>query len=56
MKRYYSKVLMTKFSCERIIFLIAQNDIFQPILFSLYDTNNDEIEHDKSNHKKVSKY
>ena len=48
---------MTKFPCERIIFLIALNDIFIDLNYShLCDTNNDEIEHDKSNHKKVSKY
>ena len=48
---------MTKFPCERIIFLIASNDIFIDLNYShLCDTNNDEIEHDKSNHKKLSKY
>lgn len=46
---------MIKFPYEIIIILIALNDIFIDLNYShLCDTNNDEIEHDKSNHKKVS--
>ena len=48
---------MKTFPHERIEFLIVPNDIFIDLnYFHLCDTNNDEIEHDKFNHKKVSKY
>ena len=53
MKRYYSICLNDKVSMwKNNIFNYAKWYFYWPKLFSLYDTNNDEIEYDKSNHKK----